>query len=438
MARSTHPIHLYRRGDNYHFCCRMPKSQKPLRISLLTGDKNTAMSLAVQLSVLTKQGTITCSKELKFQRDRISHSEIDRIPAPTPDNEKPAQPLPTSTRQKPRLKTLIPLFLEEGSRLELWRGKHQKDMQNALRVFLEIVGDIRTDEFDLNQSLYYRDGLIKYPYKRHDTKRFQGKTLSQVAKMEHRTISLTTVTNHLRKLNTFSNWLVENGYLQKNPLAKVKVKKDRSDKEAVRPFTQEELSILFQSEIYTKKKYYRAYHYWLPLLGYYTGARIEELCQLYTDDLVLAEGHHCIRIDNTHDDQKLKTPSSRRLIPLHPHLIELGFWSFAQENKLIHGQERLFPDLNKIGGEDGQYSHAVSKWFGRHRRRLGITDNKTVFHSFRHGFIDQLRMLEVDTYLIKVLVGHAGKGTTETIYGNQSPVALTAKSIFDINRLALK
>ncbi|PSW07547.1 hypothetical protein [Photobacterium lipolyticum] len=108
--------------------------------------------------------------------------------------------------------------------------------------------------------------------------------------MEYRTISLTTVTNHIRKLNTFSNWLVENGYLQKNPLAKVKVKKDRSDKEAVRPFTQEELSILFQTDIYTKKKYYRAYHYWLPLLGYYTGARNEELCQLYTDDLVLAEG----------------------------------------------------------------------------------------------------------------------------------------------------
>ncbi|MBY5948787.1 site-specific integrase [Photobacterium rosenbergii] len=443
MARTKHPSHLYRRGDNFHFRCRVPNTQQLLRASLRTGDKLVALTLAAHLSLLVKQEIIKDAESLLAHRNRLVKDSRTDFEATRDDNRTEAPLIQSQKgprRQKNRnlrLNQLIARFLDEAARLELWQEKHHKDMHNALKVCVEILGDIPINEFDLDKAISYRDGLIKYPYKRSTAKQFQGKSLVQIEKMQYKRISQTTVSNHLRKLSTFSNWLVDNGYIPKSPMVKIKVKKERSDKEAVRPFNQAELSRLFQSEIFTKKKYYLPYHYWLPLLGYYTGARIEELCQLYVDDLVVAEGHYCIRIDNKHEDQKLKTTNSRRLIPIHPHLIELGFWQFAQETQLLQGHTRLFPDLNKIGGKDGQYSHAASKWFGRYRKRVKVIENDTVFHSFRHGFIDQLREHGVDNYLIKRLVGHTGNGTTETIYGRQSPVTSTAKAISSLTKLEL-
>jgi integrase len=39
----------------------------------------------------------------------------------------------------------------------------------------------------------------------------------------------------------------------------------------------------------------------------------------------------------------------------------------------------------------GKLGHAPSKWFGRYKTKLGITDTRKTFHNFRHTLFDDLR-----------------------------------------------
>ena len=102
------------------------------------------------------------------------------------------------------------------------------------------------------------------------------------------------------------------------------------------------------------------YRKWIALLGLYTGARANEICQLYADDVQQVDEVWCLNIRDNRPDQKLKTANSARLIPIHSSLIAGGFIGFVQER----AGGRLFPELPHR--QDG-YSHLWGQWFSRHR-----------------------------------------------------------------------
>ena len=155
--------------------------------------------------------------------------------------------------------------------------------------------------------------------------------------------------------------------------------------------------------------------FWLPLLARFTGARLEELCQLHTADFIEAQGTPCIRIDDRHDGQKLKNQSSRRTLPIHPALIGLKLLDHVESIR-ASGATRVFPDLKPTRGK---YGHAPSKWFSRYRTKVNIDDPRKTFHSFRHTFIDDLREAGVQDSLIKQMVGHEDHSVTFHVYGSR-------------------
>ena len=61
--------------------------------------------------------------------------------------------------------------------------------------------------------------------------------------------------------------------------------------------------------------------FWMPLIGLYTGMRIEEVCQLYVSDLKLMDGIWCLDVNQDKPDKSVKT-SERRIVPLHPFLVQ--------------------------------------------------------------------------------------------------------------------
>ena len=65
-------------------------------------------------------------------------------------------------------------------------------------------------------------------------------------------------------------------------------------------------------------------YYWIPLIGLFTGMRINEICQLRIDDVYKDGKNYVFNIVESKDTQ-LKSNSSERIIPVHPHLIKLGF-----------------------------------------------------------------------------------------------------------------
>ncbi len=72
---------------------------------------------------------------------------------------------------------------------------------------------------------------------------------------------------------------------------------------------------------------------------------MQEILQLYLEDIYEKEGIWAFDLNENHSDKKLKTPQSRRLVPLHNKLIELGLLELWQTRKGEGGYERLFHDV---------------------------------------------------------------------------------------------
>jgi integrase len=81
----------------------------------------------------------------------------------------------------------------------------------------------------------------------------------------------------------------------------------------------------------------------------YSGARVSEICQLRSEDIIKIEQIWCMKLDP--EAGSIKTSGSERIIPLHPALIEIGFLKFAAEAKSGPLFAALSPDkFGKRGG----------------------------------------------------------------------------------------
>ena len=110
---------------------------------------------------------------------------------------------------------------------------------------------------------------------------------------------------------------------------------------------------------------------------------------------------------NTIDEGKrVKTKSSRRKVPIHTELVALGFLEFVEGCRESGVKAKLFPDLRP--DRSGVMTGNWSKWWGRYARKLGITDHRKVFHSFRHTFKDACRAAGVSEEVHDRLTGHSG------------------------------
>ena len=123
------------------------------------------------------------------------------------------------------------------------------------------------------------------------------------------------------------------GWLEKHPWVGLKV--SVTGQRTRRIWTQDEIDRLLGSDIFKKGIYPRNWNaggaaaYWLPLLGLLTGARLSELAQLKVADICLPTLR--IQIQESNNEQRLKTPSARRSIPLHSELIRLGFIDYVSK-----------------------------------------------------------------------------------------------------------
>lgn len=245
------------------------------------------------------------------------------------------------------------------------------------------------------------------------------------------------VRKYMRILFEAFQWADGEGIFIKSPANKffAPVENEKMDQDFKSDFTDEDLNAIFGMPWYKRGTvdknrqgqfhHYRAFHYWLPLIGFFTGARINELCQLYLDDIKQdAAGFYFFEISNERADQSLKTIHSRRKIPLHPTLIKLGLVRYCEVLKKA-GHERLFPELpyHPVKG----YGDKASDWFNRSllKERLGFEkESKKSFHSFRHTFSTRLKQEGIDSETRAQFVGHIrGSGETENRYSKDHPPA---------------
>ncbi len=123
-------------------------------------------------------------------------------------------------------------------------------------------------------------------------------------------------------------------WVERNPVVRgLKMPTNRREAKHKREvFTDEDLAAIFNRHYRAETLERRLYaKYWVPLLCLYTGARLEEMSQLATEDVAEVDGIPAIRI-SFGEDQRLKTAGSARTLPVHPQLRErLGFFRFVAE-----------------------------------------------------------------------------------------------------------
>jgi integrase len=317
-----------------------------------------------------------------------------------------------------------------------WVPKTAVDVKRVLELAKAVIGPKEIKSVSIEDVRAVRDALAKLPPNFTKLTANKGVTILEAiaANSSGTTLSLKTQDKYLTMFKQLLIWAANEGYIDKAPGANVKVAGvgKTNPAEQRNPYSREELKAIFTSPIFTGHQPGRWHlpgttidrdgKFWVPLIALYSGMRLGEIVQLLASDLKEEQG--ILFFDVTKgEDKKLKTASSKRRVPIHPILIQLGLLKVKEAAK---AHARMFPEIQC--GKDGYYSHNFSKWWGRYSKQIGFKASKTAFHSFRHNFTDALRAAEIPEYASKSLVGHVDK-SVHAQYGSGAPLAVLKSSV---------
>jgi len=300
-----------------------------------------------------------------------------------------------------------------------------------VRTFVELVGaGFPIAKIGKVEVREWKQLLMKYPVKATETKAFEGMTIQQIVKANETVgkpqISDRTVNRYLSSLSAFLSWAVENGYVERNPVEGLMLKKEAKSKTL--PFKTDQLQTLFNSPWFAGCKsgtewrnvakpgdfLIRDHRFWVPLIMLFSGARPGEIGQLAVNDVRQEHGHWIMHIttegDETDEGKSVKTEGSMRVVPVHPELIRLGFIRYHAKRVTEDGTQ-LFPGA--VRNSRGQMMADVSREFGRYLEKIGLKQGRGLsLYSFRHGAADALRRAGYLDNQFGFILGHAEPSMT--------------------------
>ncbi len=307
-------------------------------------------------------------------------------------------------------------FMADPARRHL-RAKTVGDYNAAFRVFNELIGaGLPARSVTREHCRDVRDVLVRLPP--HARRRFPRLTVRQAADEADRrglpTLSTKSVNDLMVVLSSLLSWAVMEGHADHNFAKALRVTAPAaSRREARLPFSPDQLRLIFRSAPYSDPSAPRDALFWIPLLSLFAGLRMGEAAQLRVEDVAQQDGVSVILVRRG-EGQSVKTSAGERAVPVHPELVKIGFLEHARAQREA-GEVHLFPDLPR--GKDGGHSSIFQKRYGRHLRAIKAYTPKTTFHSYRHCATDALGEAGVPADRIRAIMGWAGSGMEEAVYG---------------------
>ncbi len=352
----------------------------------------------------------------------------------------------------------------------VWKNDQQRRREDQLQMFLELMGDMKLAEISRTTMRRYSEKLAQLPHDRHLVKvkyKCLGAGFADLVELANtHDLPRMTLQARQRVLDSMSEvftWAVSEELMKTNPgkglggelLKKTDIKRKTKAHDQRDVFNADDLQRVFSGVWFQKGSgqktprgifyAYRPHYYWLPLLAIYQGGRLNELSQLYLDDIKVSEdgiayldfnlvGDGKMDLDDADsgsaDDKALKTVSSERVVPLHQRILDLGFLDYVRALKEA-GYTRLFPELRHDTNKG--YGKAAGSWFNERYlgRELGIPRNgRKTFHSLRHNFATALGTTSVPANVMADLMGHVrALSMAEARYDKGGDLAMRQKAI---------
>lgn len=326
------------------------------------------------------------------------------------------------------------------------KPKTQRDIERSLQMFEKIVGNRLLDDLTKADFREFLKVISK--------KTVGGRSKGSI----ERPISENTVKKRLKFLSAAINFAQTRGWFEgMNPAQGHDVSawvkpRDPLVNPDKRPFTDEELNLIFQHPLFvgcrsaTDKHTPGSYRqsgkfFWVPVVALYSGMRAAELGGLKISEVRLDERYpHFLVRENEYRTIKGDRP---REVPILDALLELGFGEYYRRIGFT-GAERLFPDwelpksVGRFDRKDARWSNVdpvrsfnrtvVPKMLG-HRlneeARLEVT-----FHSLRGAFKSMLGLNEyrISPNIIHEVVGHS-KSDLDQRYVGTVPLSETYSAV---------
>lgn len=286
-------------------------------------------------------------------------------------------------RDKPKLSDLYQQWLSERLKEKTWTEKTAEDIERKFRLFFGWISpSVTVMDFNHNKAIGIKTKLLD------------------------KGLAVLTLNKYLQTYSSFFRWLKTHGYIQINPFEGMALKEHRRAQDQRKAFPVSCIGkVLGRCSEVSNGCFGREYYKYVPLIAAYSGMRLNEICQLFKEDIQLIDNQWCIAITDSGEGQRLKTSSSKRLIPVHDEIIQSGFFEYIEKN----GSDRCFPELTP--SRDG-YGKNASRWFNERLMKKHFPELGCVFHSFRHTVADVMMKSDVDKGIAKAILGHADDSET--------------------------
>ena len=337
----------------------------------------------------------------------------------------PLQPYQVEVNEKVEtilISKLIDEYIEETERQKGLREKTIVEYKSVLLMMVEVIGDVPINELSQKHGRLFSSTLEKLPPRRKTDGRFKNKSIKEIVQMDvQNTIDTRTINTLIQRCSSWFNWVIRKGYYEDRNIFHGKSIPSKKGKNDItrQPYNEEQLKLIFSKNYLNKTlnsvSPCRYVFYWVGILGLFHGTRLQETTQLHINDIYPLNKIWVIDINDNTKDKKIKTTNSKRIIPLHQTLIDLGFLEYL---KIIEqkGKERVFHELTL--GRDG-YTKNPSKFFNDYLRELDIKSptKKYDFHSLRHTCNNALIQNDVIEEHRNDYLGWGQTGMSKKIYG---------------------
>jgi integrase len=312
-----------------------------------------------------------------------------------------------------------------------WDNNTKEEKEAYLAVLKEILGkNFDITQIDAEKAREIRAIIVRIPVNRNKDK--ATKNISLMAAIEAKglkPIAPATVNKYINCYKAFFAWCVLHDYIYKNPFLGMRGKASAQKPEDRRKaFTKEQIKTMLE-ELETRKIAKKDYAYWGTLIGIYTGARLNEVSQIMLDDIKQEDGIWYFDMNDEGDGKKLKNEASRRRVPIHQALLDIGLVEYRDALKK-QGKPRLLYELTFC--KKNGYGKKLGNFFnGKFLKALEMKSKQAVFHSLRHTVVTRLVQADQDEKKIKSIIGHTQSGTAMKTYFAENYKLKDLKEVLD-------